>query len=56
MKIPSRLLENIGFRIIKAVFGHFPAVETIEVSIFKFNPPIKGICRAAKVTLIRHRP
>jgi 7,8-dihydroneopterin aldolase/epimerase/oxygenase len=51
MKKPSRLLENIAQRIIKAVFISFPQVEGVEVVVSKFNPPIGGICRRAAVTL-----
>ncbi|MCG8307463.1 MAG: dihydroneopterin aldolase [Cytophagales bacterium] len=48
---PSRLLENIGGRIMDAVFTNFPLITFIEISISKFNPPIGGICKRAVVTL-----
>ena len=55
MKKPSRLLENIGNRIITSVFRQFPQVSAIDVTISKFNPPIGGICRRAMVTMTRAR-
>lgn len=51
MNIPSRLLENIGGRIMNAVFANFPLVTFLKISISKFNPPIGGICKRAIVTL-----
>ena len=48
---PSRLLENIGGRIMNSIFTNFPLVTFVEVSISKFNPPIGGICKRALVTL-----
>ena len=48
---PSRLLENIGGRIMNSIFSNFPLVTFVEVSISKFNPPIGGICKRALVTL-----
>lgn len=56
MGLPSRLLENIGDRIMNSVFANFPLVTFIELSISKFNPPIGGICNRAVVTLSRARP
>ena len=55
MHKPSRLLENIGKRIIKHVFADFKHVSSIEISISKFNPPIGGVCERAKVTLTESR-
>ncbi len=55
MLIRSRLLENIGKRIIKAILESFPQVDTVDVSISKFNPPIGGVCKSAKVSMQRNR-
>ncbi len=55
MSIRSRLLENIGKRIINSIFKNFPQVDAIDVSIAKFNPPIGGVCKTAKVSLKRDR-
>ncbi len=55
MKISSKLLENIGERVIKAVFEKFEHINKIEVSISKFNPPIGGVCNRARITMKRSR-
>lgn len=55
MSKPSRLLENIGGRIMRSVFDSFPLVTYVELSISKFNPPIGGICKRAVVTLSNAR-
>lgn len=55
MQIRSRLLEHIGHNIIQTVFQKFPAVKWVEISISKFNPPIGGVCKQARVTLAESR-
>lgn len=52
---PSRLLENIGKRIIDEVFSKFSSITEIELSISKFNPPIGGVCGRARVTMSASR-
>ncbi|MDX5443007.1 MAG: dihydroneopterin aldolase, partial [Hymenobacteraceae bacterium] len=51
MKVPARLLEHIGHRIIEQVYQAFPEVQNVKVNIYKFNPPLGGICQKAMVTL-----
>lgn len=53
MKVPARLLEHLGHRIMDHVFHKFPFVEKVKVNIYKFNPPLGGICNKAKVTMRR---
>ena len=55
MKIRSRLLENIGERIVNVVFDTFEQIQKVEISVSKFNPPIGGVCNRAKITLKRER-
>ena len=55
MSRPSRLLEALNLQIIKEVFKRFPGVELVVVSISKFNPPIGGVCREAKVIMSKRR-
>jgi dihydroneopterin aldolase len=56
MQIRARLLEHIGYEIIQSIFQQFDQVQWVEVSIAKFNPPIGGVCREARVTLTEERP
>ncbi len=48
---PARLLEHIAHSIIVEVRQEYPDVDTVEVSVSKFNPPIGGVCHRAKITL-----
>jgi dihydroneopterin aldolase len=51
MKTPARLLEHLGHRIIDKVYDKFPFVQSVKVQVYKYNPPLGGICQWAKVTL-----
>lgn len=53
MQIPSKLLENIAYRIIERTYALYPQVNWVEVSISKYNPPVGGICHRSRVTLKR---
>ena len=55
MAEPTKLLENIGERIVMAVFYHFTQVSSVEISVSKFNPPIGGICQRARIIMKRER-
>ena len=52
---PSRLLENLAWRMSRAVLAAFPAVEVVEISAAKVNPPIRTDCNAAvvRITAVR---
>ena len=43
MAIPSKLLEHVCQRIASRIFKEFPSIETIDISLFKENPPM-GAC------------
>jgi dihydroneopterin aldolase len=49
MKIKFKLLETLGERIIHEIVAQFPDIDTIEVTISKFNPPISGLCKRVAV-------
>ncbi len=51
MHIPSKLLEHVAGRIKKGIIEKFPTTQKLKVSIEKLNPPIKGKCKATRVTL-----
>lgn len=55
IKQPSKLIENIAKRIIDRTLAGFPLVNSVEVSISKFNPPVGGVCNRAKVTMKQDR-
>ena len=43
MATSSQLLEHVCQRIARRLFHNFPAIETIDISLFKENPPM-GAC------------
>ena len=49
MEIPSRLLEHVAGRIIRAIRSAFPLVEGGILSISKQKPPISGDIEGASV-------
>lgn len=51
MQRKARLLEHIALSIIEDIRRVYPDLETIEVSVSKFNPPIGGVCHRAKITM-----
>ncbi len=51
MSIDANLLEHLAGKMIKTLKKHFPQVNSVEVKISKYNPPIKGLCQRAMVTL-----
>ena len=55
MLAPARLLEHLAHRVIDRVYSRFPFVASVRVSVYKFNPPLGGICHTAKVTLEEKR-
>lgn len=50
MKVPSKLLEHVGKRILDRIIFEIPKVKKAEVSVSKINPPIGG--DVEKVTVI----
>ena len=51
METPSRLLENVAYRIREAVRKEYPKAETVRVKIQKLNPPLGGKIRSVSVEL-----
>ena len=43
MRITSQLLEHVCQRIARRLLHDFPTIETIDISLFKENPPM-GAC------------
>ena len=51
MEVPSKLLEHIGGRIVKRLFGDFPQIENIELKLSKRNPPMGADIEAAGIEI-----
>ena len=42
MMIPSKLLENVGRRILNTIKERFPEVKDAQLKVRKMNPPLGG--------------
>ena len=51
MEEQTKLLEHIAQRIIELTYVQYPLIDSVTVSVSKFNPPIGGVCQRARVTL-----
>ena len=55
MSVRSKLLENVGLRIIDAIFEQVPLVNNIKITVAKVNPPIGGDVAEVSVTMVSER-
>lgn len=51
MAIPSKLLENVAYRIKAAVMRKYLAVNNVTVKVSKLNPPLGGKIKAVSVEI-----
>ncbi|HRK52517.1 MAG TPA: dihydroneopterin aldolase [Cyclobacteriaceae bacterium] len=51
MEVPSKLLEPVAHSIAQKILDSFSSAMRAEVTISKFNPPIGGVCRKARVSV-----
>lgn len=51
MDVPSKLLEHVAARILKALMKNFSLVERATVNVCKVNPPMGAVCQGASVEL-----
>ena len=51
VKVPSKLLEHVGGRIVKRLLGEFPQIENIELKLSKRNPPMGADIEAAGIEI-----
>ena len=52
MAQPSNLLEHVAGRIVKALAGKFPQLNSFSVRVSKRRPPVAGIVQWSRVTLL----
>ena len=55
MGIRSKLLEHVGHRIIRRVFGELPAISRVLLQVSKLNPPIGGDVEAVTIQIEEYR-
>ena len=51
MGVNASLLEHLAGKLVKKIKQEFSAIESVRVRVSKHNPPIKGLCRKATVSL-----
>lgn len=51
MSIPSKLLEHVAGRILKALKTQFPQINAIDIKVSKLNPPFGADMHSASVVL-----
>ncbi|MEP1035131.1 dihydroneopterin aldolase [Ekhidna sp.] len=51
MSIDANLLEHLAGKMIKALKENFSEIKHVKVTVSKYNPPIKGLCKKATVEL-----
>lgn len=53
MQKKSHLLENIGKRILDAIYDEFVGIDEIKLKVSKMHPPMGGQIESVSVTLTR---
>tara|TARA_B110000444_G_scaffold261518_1_gene314535 strand:+ start:5389 stop:5739 length:351 start_codon:yes stop_codon:yes gene_type:complete len=51
MAIPSKLIEHVGRRIVKAMRTELEGAVSVEVKVTKFSPPIEGDCESVAIVI-----
>lgn len=52
MEIPSKLLENVAYRIIQNLKQKYRQIESVEIKLSKRNPPMGAQLESAGVVII----
>lgn len=52
MKQNTKLLEHIAHKINRSILAKFSQVDKVETKVSKHNPPLKGICKVASITMV----
>ncbi len=51
MTIPSKLIENAAYRILRRVKKSFPQIDRLEVELAKMSPPVGGKMDYSAITI-----
>lgn len=51
MQISSQLLEHVAYRIANRLLHDFPAIEKVDVELYKQNPPMGADCEQVGISL-----
>lgn len=50
MSVRSQLLEHVSWRIAHRLLADFPLIQTVEISLYKQNPPMGAECDQVGIT------
>lgn len=51
MTISSQLLEHVAYRIANRLLHDFPAIEKVDIELYKQNPPMGADCEQVGISL-----
>lgn len=51
MMIVSKLIEHVGTRIITALKAKYPQLENVDLTLYKYNPPLGGQVQRVGITI-----
>lgn len=51
MDVPSKLIEHVAGRIVKALKSRFSRIEHVQIKLAKLNPPFGGDIQSAAILL-----
>lgn len=55
MSVSTKLLETLASAICRELLLQFPSVVQVNAVVSKHNPPIKGVCKKASVSISQSR-
>ncbi|WP_420583315.1 dihydroneopterin aldolase [Reichenbachiella sp.] len=55
MSVSTKLLETLASSMCRELLKQFDAVQQVTASVSKHNPPIKGVCKKASVSITQTR-
>lgn len=53
METPSKLIEHVAQRIMNTLIQHYPVIEHLDVTLYKYNPPLGGQVNRVGIHLYR---
>ncbi|MEO9965040.1 MAG: dihydroneopterin aldolase [Reichenbachiella sp.] len=55
MSVSTKLLETLASAICQELLRQFPDITQVSTAVSKHNPPIKGVCNKATVSITQRR-
>ncbi|MEP2025544.1 MAG: dihydroneopterin aldolase [Reichenbachiella sp.] len=55
MSVSTKLLETLASSMCRELLKQFSSISQVRSTVSKHNPPIKGVCKKASVTITQSR-